>query len=164
LTECETVVVRDLSPGETRDLLEVHHAAVRGLASADYSTEVIEAWAPLPITDQYVERVLSNPENERRLAAVVGGRIVGIGAVVLARSELRACYVAPQAARIGVGRSIVSAIEKIAGESGLSSLWLDSSLTAEPFYARLGYGAVGRNVHVLASGLPMACVKMRKEL
>lgn len=159
-----SVIVRPLLAREARTFLEVHHAAVRGIAAADYPAEVIEAWAPLPIADRHVEHVSRNPEGEIRFAAVAGDEVVGIGALILARSELRACYVAPQAARQGAGRKIVDAIEKTARENCLSSLWLHASLTAEPFYLRLGYIAIGRGVHVLGSGQSMACVEMRKEL
>jgi putative acetyltransferase len=137
---------------------------VRGIAVADYPLEAIEAWAPLPITDQYVERVRANRDGEIRLAAVAGSEIVGIGALLLDRRELRACYVAPPAARKGVGAMIVREIERTARENRLDTLWLDSSLTAEPFYLRLGYVAVGRGLYRVGTGYPMACVKMCKDL
>jgi putative acetyltransferase len=41
--------------------LEVHHAAVRGLAAKDYPQQVIEDWAPTLITDESIRRVLVNP-------------------------------------------------------------------------------------------------------
>jgi putative acetyltransferase len=158
------IIVRNLRPEETRTFLEVHHAAVRGIAAADYQSDVIEAWAPLPITDKAVERVLSNPDREIRLAAVWEGEIVGIGAVIPRICESRACYVAPKAARNGVGTALINAIERIAREHRTDCLELDSSLTAEPFYLRLGYRNLKRSTHTLRSGCVMACVKMRKNL
>ena len=157
-----TILVRPLLVHEARAFLDVHHAAVRGLAAHDYPTEIIEAWAPLPITDKHVERVAMNPAGEIRFAAVIGEDIVGIGAVILARRELRACYVAPHATRQGVGRRIVDEIERTARDNRLDSLWLDSSLAATLFYERLGYVVVRPGVHILGSGQPMACIKMRK--
>ena len=71
---------------------------------------------------------------------------------------------APHAARQGVGRRIVDEIERTARDDGIDSLWLDSSLTAAPFYERLGYIAIEPGVHILGSGQPMACIKMRKNL
>jgi putative acetyltransferase len=43
------LLIRQIRPEDTRAFLEVHHAAVRGLASKDYSSEVIETWAPNPL-------------------------------------------------------------------------------------------------------------------
>jgi putative acetyltransferase len=96
--------------------------------------------------------------------AEIDGEPVGIGAMVVSNSELRACYVAPSAARRGVGSALVADIERIAREHGLDHLQLESSITAEPFYSALGYQVEGRGEHLLSSGVPMAAVKMRKRL
>ena len=79
-----------------------------------------------------------NHDDEIRLVAELDGELVGIGALVLADSELRACYVVPAAARKGVGSALVAEIERIARQHGLTHLELLSSLTAEPFYRALG--------------------------
>jgi hypothetical protein len=59
-----TMAVRPVLSHEAKTFLEVHHAAVRGIAAADYPPEVIEAWAPLPITEAHIARVSMNPESE----------------------------------------------------------------------------------------------------
>ena len=63
----------------------------------------------------------------------------------------------------GSGLSVGAEMERIARERGLAFLDVDSSITAEPLYAALGYRVRERGKHVLRSGRPMA-VKMRKEL
>lgn len=90
--------------------------------------------------------------------------IVGFGAAVWEKGELRACYVSADVGRQGIGRKIVEAIEAQARHKGLTYLLLDSFLTAEHFYGALGYKLVERGQHKLRSGLSMPCVKMRKEL
>jgi putative acetyltransferase len=159
-----SAVIREMRPDDARAFLEAHLAAVRSLAAGDYSQEVIDAWAPLPILDQHVEKVRSNPDGELRLIAEFGGRVVGIGCLIARIRELRACYVAPEASRRGVGSAIVAATERVARERGAAHLDVDSSITAEPFYAALGYEARGHGEHTLANGRRMACVKMRKRL
>ena len=69
------------------------------------------------------------------LIAELEGEPVAIGAVILKRSELRACYVSPKAARRGCGSVLVREIERLARENGLVRLELAASLNAEPFYA-----------------------------
>jgi putative acetyltransferase len=157
------ILVRGMRPEEARRFLEIHHAAVRGLAANDYPAAVVEAWAPA-ITDARMERFLGNRDGEIRLIAIVDDEPVGIGAVVVRGSELRACYVAPAAARRGVGSAIVAEIERVAREHGLDHLQLQSSLTAEPFYAALGYEALERGELTIAPGVSMAAVRMRKGL
>jgi GNAT superfamily N-acetyltransferase len=158
------ISVRPMQPAEARRFLEIHHDSVRGLATNDYPQNVIEAWAPLPITDERLERFLQNRDGEIRLIAELDGESVGIGALVVANSELRACYVTPNAARHGVGCAIVSEIERIARAHGLAYLCLESSLTAEPFYRALGYRVEETGEHAIALGVTMVAITMRKEL
>jgi putative acetyltransferase len=159
-----TIVVRPMRLEDARAFLDVHHAAVRGLAAKDYPLDVVEDWAPLPISDHAVEKVRATHTQEIRFIAEIDDRVVGIGALVPARNELRACYVAPMAARKGVGRKLVCAIEVAARGRGLANLELESSISAEPFYVALGYSVLERTEHVLATGRRMACVRMRKSL
>ena len=138
---------------EARLFLEIHHAAVRGIAAKDYPASVVEEWAPMPITDAAIERFLANRDNEIRLMAEMDGEAVGIGCLVLAKSELRACYVAPRGVRRGVGSALVAEIERIAREHGLTHLQFDSSITAEPFW-RLA--TASRNAANIFGGLGTA--------
>ncbi len=156
--------VRPMQAHEARQFLEIHHDSVRGLAANDYPASVIEAWAPLPVTDERLQRFLQNHDNEIRLIAELNGEPVGIGALVLANSELRACYVLPNAARHGIGTALVAEIERLARKHGIRELHLESSINAEPFYAALGYRLEKRGEHLVAPGVPMAAIKMRKEL
>ncbi|WFT86834.1 GNAT family N-acetyltransferase [Rhizobium leguminosarum] len=158
------VSVREMCPEDTRAFLEVHRAAVRGTAANDYPSEVIETWAPLPLSDELIQKVRANPDEELRWVAEIDGKIVGIGALVTKNAEIRACYVSPAVARKGVGSALLRKIERVANEKGLSLLQLDASITAEPFYKFHGYEVWERSHHVLDSGVRMACVKMCKTL
>jgi putative acetyltransferase len=159
-----SIVVRPWRPDEARRFLEIHHEAVRHLAVEDYPASVIDAWAPLPVTDDAVAWLVANRDNELRVMAEMDGTPVGIGALVVRGTELRACYVLPDAARRGVGTALVAAIEDMARERGLTQLRLQSSLTAEPFYTALGYVAERRRKLRLRPGIAMAAITMHKPL
>jgi putative acetyltransferase len=152
-----------MQAAEARRFLEIHHESVRGLAANDYPPSVIDTWAS-PITAERLAQFLQNSDDEIRLIAEVDGEAAGIGALVVANSELRACYVLPSAARRGVGAALVNEIERIAREHGIRELQLESSVTAEPFYAALGYRVEKRRQHAIAPGVKMAAITMRKEL
>jgi putative acetyltransferase len=159
-----TVSIREMRPADARAFLEVHHRAVRELAAADYPLDVIEAWAPLPITPEHVDFVRSTADREYRMVAELDGEVVGIGCLVPKNNELRACYVAPWATRKGVGSAILREIERVARDQGVVTLRADSSLTAEPFYRVNGYEICESSDHVLHNGVRMACVRIRKSL
>lgn len=143
--------------------LGIVNRAIRGLAADRYPPEIIDAWAA-PVTDDSVAALLLDAGGEIRLVAELDGEAVGIGALVLEESELRACYVAPDAARRGCGSALVREIERIARAHGLRRLELVASLNAEPFYAAHGYRVLGRDGHVLRTGHRMAAVRMGKDL
>lgn len=159
-----TVFVREMRADEAQRFLLVHHEAVRGIAAKDYAREIVDEWAPMPISPEAVDRVIANPEHEVRIVAEIGGEIAGIAVVVPDRNELRACYVMPKVARRGVGTALVSRLEEIAKLRGVKYLELESSITAEHFYAALGYKTLEHGEHVMSTGGRMACVKMRKKI
>lgn len=160
----EQVVIREMRSEDARIFVEVHRAAVWGTAAKDYPLAVIEAWAPLPITESVVEQVRANPEREYRLVAEVMGRIVGMASLVSENRELRACYVLPDAGRKGVGAALLRAIEHAARQQGAPYLELDSSVTAEPFYRSQCYDVREPGFHTLRGGQRMSCVKMLKTI
>jgi len=84
--------------------------------------------------------------------------------LILERSELRACYVSPHAARRGCGSALVREIERLARENGLMRLELAASINAEPFYLALKYEVRERSEVVLGNGHRMAAVWMEKNL
>lgn len=51
-----------------------------------------------------------------------------------------------------------------ARQYGLTFLQVESSVTAEAFYQSLGYKVRERGEHTLRGRIPMACVKMEKQL
>ena len=157
------IAVRLLRPHEVRAYLDIVARAVRGLAATHYPPETVEAWAPT-LDDSTLHDVEANTDGEIRLIAELNGVPAGIGALVVEGSELRACYVVPEAARCGCGSAIVREVERIARAQGLTRLELAASLNSEPFYTSLGYRVRERSAVTLRNGHQLACVWMEKQL
>jgi predicted N-acetyltransferase YhbS len=51
-------------------------------------------------------------------------------------------FVAPEKQFKGIGRALMGSVEKEAKTAGIEVLTVAASITAEPFYAKLGYEAV----------------------
>ena len=156
------LIIRQFAASDAEAWLEVHHAAVRVIAASDYPQAVIDAWAP-PISARMIANAQAGSPGTK-IVAELDGEMAGIGELVPENSELRACYVAPDFARRGVGTALVAELEALARNGGIAALSARSSVTAEPFYLHLGYEVTGRGTHVLHTGEPMACVFMRKSL
>lgn len=73
--------------------------------------------------------------------------------------DIRAVCVHPED-----GCPLLQAAEAPAGADGVTSLHLDASLTAVPFYAHMGYTIATRHTHRLKDGTEIAAVAMRKTL
>ncbi len=157
------ITVRPLRADEGRIYLEIVNSAIRGLAVGHYPPDAIEGWV-VPVTDETVRDLMLNADHEIRLVAELDGKPVGIGALILDGSELRAVYVSPEAARQGCGSALAREIERIAKENGLTRLKLAASLNAEGFYAAHGYEVYERSEVVLRNAHRMAAVWMGKDL
>ena len=86
------------------------------------------------------------PENLAAWIAAPGAAAWGayrgetmVGFALRAQATLALCYVVSEALHRGVGRALLQNIEAHAREAGLTTLDLDSTRTAEPFYRRHGY-------------------------
>jgi putative acetyltransferase len=158
-----TVLVRPMEPRDANTYLETLRASIVGVASADYPADVIRGWAP-SVTDENVALLLGNRDRELRVIGEIAGQVVGIGSLVLETKELRACYVSPAGLRRGVGTAIVTELERLAASNGVGHLELHATITAEPFYAHLGYRSIEKIRHVTSSGIAMEAIKMSKVL
>lgn len=129
------LLIRSASPADATTLSGVIHRAVRTSNSADYDPAVIEllcaSFTPAKIIDQMSERDV--------FAAVLDEAIVGTVSFGKAKGRLNALFVDPQLHRQGVGARLVRHIEQHAAGAGIAVLWLSASITARPFYERLGY-------------------------
>ena len=148
---------------EGRLYLDIVNSAIRGLAASHYAPDAIDGWI-VPVSDDTIADLMLNADQEIRLVAELDGSPAGIGALVVGRSELRACYVSPGAARRGCGSALVHELERIARERGVTRLDLAASINAEPFYAAHGYEVRERSEVVLRNGHRMPAVWMTKPL
>jgi N-acetylglutamate synthase-like GNAT family acetyltransferase len=89
------------------------------------------------------------PDDDARL-------FIGLACLVIANNELRACYVAPEAARTSIGKALLMKIEETARNAGIRYLYADSSLTAEQFYRSQGYEVIEYGQHLLRGRWPSA--------
>ncbi|PDT91728.1 GNAT family N-acetyltransferase [Bradyrhizobium sp. Y36] len=100
-------------------------------------------------TDAIIERIARSfgPETVRQLigtrtvfVATIDSRVVGTAG--LDGSVVRTVFVAPDIQARGIGKRLMAEVERTARERNIPALTLSSSVTAEAFYARLGFRTV----------------------
>ena len=138
----------------------MHSAAVRGIRTAHYTSEEIQAWAVPKLPENYEESIRS----KEFFVAEDEGVILGFGVLNQESCEVEAVYVTPEAGRRGIGLAILRKLEERASTQGLSELRLNASLNAVPFYEQAGYVAQEPSKYRLLTGVEIACVPMIKTL
>jgi putative acetyltransferase len=159
-------IIRKATEKDAAAIIQLHFDAVHVTAAADYDQAILDDWSR-PLTgrlDAMKNQLRVNAEQTEMFVCEIDGQAVGFGELAPRTNEVRAVYVGPSASRKGVGKKLLQELEKAAHSHGLTELWLDSSLTAVPFYSSQGFVGTVESEHTLRSGRKMRCVKMQKKL
>ena len=79
-------------------------------------------------------------------------------------ARIRAFFVHPDKARLGVGRMLINACEQAALENGFSKMEMGATLPGVPFYTKMGYHELSKIDVPLPDGEVMGIIKMGKLL
>ncbi len=131
-----STVVRLAQTADAEGISQVILAALHSSNARDYPAEVIARVAgnftPEAVLGLLTRRVV--------LVAVQGEEIVATAALDV--NVVRSVFVNPALQGRGIGRMLMIEVELRAREAGVTVLSVPSSLTAEPFYTRLGFDTV----------------------
>lgn len=133
--------VRLATSRDAAAISQVVLAALRESNSQDYPPDVIalveQSFSPEAITAQLAKR--------RVFVALLGENIIGTAA--LDGDVVRSVFVDPAHQKSGTGRHLMNAIHATAVCAGIGIVRVPSSITAEQFYAALGYQKIRDEYH-----------------
>ncbi|TFF38668.1 GNAT family N-acetyltransferase [Pseudomonas sp. RIT623] len=116
-------------------------AALRESNSQDYPAEVIaqveQSFSPAAVSVLLDSRVVFVAVKQNHL----------LGTASLDGEVVRTVFVAPTHHGTGIGRLLMETIHTAAIKAGVTALRVPSSITAEGFYARLGYQKLRDEFH-----------------
>jgi N-acetylglutamate synthase-like GNAT family acetyltransferase len=134
-------IIRTTLPSDAPEISRVIIHALRETNSRDYTPEIIarveRSFAPEAIRDFLTRRTMFTAE--------IAGQIMGTAS--LDQNVVRTVFVAPDAQGRGIGRRLMAAVIRKAQARHVAVLSVPSTVTAEPFYARLGFKAVRDSWH-----------------
>jgi N-acetylglutamate synthase-like GNAT family acetyltransferase len=129
------IQIRRATAEDAKAVYEIVLRAVRETNARDYPTSVIDRLAlALP------EKVASKLDECQAYVAAVDGRVVGTGS--LNGQEVGSVFVHPEYQGHGIGAKLMDAIESGATIQTGITLTLQSSITAQAFYAKRGFKVV----------------------
>lgn len=134
----------DIRPAQAGDAAGISRVIIRALRETnakDYTPDII-ARVELSFSPAAVERLIDQREV---FVAEMDNRVVGTAS--LDGQALRTMFVLPDVQGRGIGRLLVQRIERVARERQLGILTVPATVTAEAFYARLGFTAVREAYH-----------------
>jgi N-acetylglutamate synthase-like GNAT family acetyltransferase len=134
----------DIRPAQAGDAAGISRVIIRALRETnakDYTPDII-ARVELSFSSAAVERLIDQREV---FVAEMDNRVVGTAS--LDGHALRTMFVLPDVQGRGIGRLLVQRIERVARERQLAILTVPATVTAEAFYARLGFTAVREAYH-----------------
>ena len=133
--------IRPALDEDAAEISAVILSALHVTNARDYSGEIIarveRSFSPHAVLQLIGKRTV--------FVATVGNRLVGTAS--LDGSVVRTVFVAPDVQARGIGKLLLAEIERTARERNIPSLTVPSSVTAEAFYARLGFEAVRDSYH-----------------
>ncbi|MFT4308345.1 MAG: GNAT family N-acetyltransferase [Candidatus Woesearchaeota archaeon] len=113
----------------------LHANTIRKINKGDYSEDQIEPWASHSSPQLFIDSMFELV----RFVADYAGRIVGFADYKPETGQVTGLYVSADHQRSGYGKQLYAALESDARRRKIPKLWLESTLTAAPFYEAMGY-------------------------
>jgi len=136
------VAVRRAEPRDAEAAATVLRRSITELCTLDHhgDADTLAKWLENKTPGDFLSWLAA--EDNFCVVTEANGQIMGVG--LLHRSgEVRLCYLAPGAQGRGSGNAILGMLEEKAREWGLRRLHLESTVSARPFYERVGYRSRG---------------------
>jgi len=135
------ITVRPAREDDANAISGVILQALRETNAKDYPDEIIErigrSFSPEAVRELIAKRTV--------FVALDGNRVVGTAS--LDGSVVRTVFVAPDVHARGIGKLLMGEVERTARGRNIQALTVPSSITAESFYAKLGFIAVRDSHH-----------------
>jgi putative acetyltransferase len=136
--------IRRVRRADIPQIARLYYETVHRVNARDYGPKQIQAWAPRVYPDAFW---LQRFRRYRVLVAENGGAAVGF--VELGRTGEIDCFYVHHAHQYrGIGAALLAQAEREALARGNTRLLADVSITAEPFFRRVGFRVARRQIKI----------------
>jgi GNAT superfamily N-acetyltransferase len=158
MTAREQPALRQFRPTDLFAVKSLVHRTIATCYPGHYCLEAVRFF-----TSYHNEQAIVQDAHEGyTLVLEKAGRILGTG--TLAGDEIRRVFVEPGLQKHGLGRLIMQRLEDRAESLGMTTIKLDASLPAKPFYDRLGYATIEEASRQVENNRYLEFFRMQKAL
>jgi len=154
-----TIKIRRYLPDDVKHIVNLFYQAVHTINVKDYSQEQLDAWAPASLLEDYSTWSLKL-EKSKPFVALLNEKIVGF-AEIEPNGHIDCFYVHHKYQGMGVGASLMQAIDEEAKKESIARIFSEVSITAKPFFLNHGFKIIEQQ-HVQLRGIEFINFKMNK--
>lgn len=155
------MIIRSYRETDAVSLLHLFYQTIRTINLGDYTQEQVEAWAPeLQTVDELKWK--SSFSGKEVFVAEEDGVLAGFGELE-SDGHIDRFYIHALFNGKGVGKLIYSHLENAARDKKLKRLFVEASITAKPFFEKMGFKEVMKQ-EVERNGQKLINFKMDKLL
>jgi putative acetyltransferase len=135
------MLIRYYHPADVGQIVQLFYTTVHTVNRCDYTREQVNAWAPtLPDEAAWSARY----SDQIVFVADDDGGVAGF-AELEPNGHIDCFYCHHSYQRQGVGRQLYQRLEQEANSLGLTRLFVEASITAQPFFERMGFQTLHEN-------------------
>lgn len=163
------ITIRQYTSADAKETAELFYNTVHAVNSHDYTDRQLHAWAP---KDRDLDEWNRSFCGKRTFVAVdaLNGTVIGFADIDICVScsictvgQLDRLYVHKDYQRKGVANMLLRQIERTACDDAASIITTFASITAKPFFEKMGYETVREN-SVERCGVTLTNYLMKKEI
>jgi putative acetyltransferase len=160
------VATRRAHPEDAEAIAAAHLDSIHSLGPRFYTPDIVAAWA-YGLTPEVYVKAMEGGEAFFIATGQIDDRPAVLGFATHRVDDTQdgaSVYVRGEAARQGIGSTLLRLAEEHARAKGAKSIQIQASLAGVAFYKANGFEEIGRGEAELMSGRSMPCVFMRKVL
>ncbi|OMC75797.1 GNAT family N-acetyltransferase [Paenibacillus odorifer] len=154
--------IRAYRESDLSQIVSLFYETVHSVNKQDYSQEQLDAWAPKEEEALKLNTWRASLRQNITYVAEIDNIIVGFSDMT-AEGHLDRLYVHKDYQGQGVASALVNKFELKAKEQGLYEMDTEASITAKPFFERLGYQVIAKQ-SVERKGVLLVNYRMSKKI
>ena len=153
------ILLRTAQLNDLAQILQLFVTTIKHTCSNDYNSQQFEAWiSSAKNKDIWINRI----KNQYFLIAEINNQIVGFASLEN-KYYVDLLYLHKDYLKQGIACELYKRLEQIARESGKSEIESDVSITAVPFFEKMGFRMVHEN-RILLQGVKLINYRMSKQI